>query len=184
MAAAHGEVLIDFTELPREDDTHSSTSSHGKTVRPRAVAQSRHQARLYEDSKSVYSTGSTLPPPERHFLEYYSVNGGLDSKFDTELPHWLRGVLSAKEFEDFMERANATLRKYRHTSADVALLGMGAAMLPLIPFMVRHAKKTRKVRTAMQNLCKEYNSLYGERGYILKFDRVKMLPYITRGVVE
>ena len=108
----------------------------------------------------------TVPLAKLHaVIESYQVNGGLDSKWQSEcFPPQLKGYLSYTEFEQLVKGMNAVREKYRSTRTDFILLGTvriiaimswrltplavaaGASsfLLPMIPFLAR--KKSRAVK--------------------------------------
>jgi hypothetical protein len=92
-----------------------------------------------EDSSNPFTEASYLasPPPTKSkptptvplaklhaVIELYSVNGGLDSKWQLErFPPQLQGYLSYTEFEQLVKEMNAVRQKYRSTRTDFILLG-------------------------------------------------------------
>ena len=140
------------------------------------VANQAAQASRWGNS----GTAGYTPPPLRVDLQYYAVNGGLDQKFSSDLPSELRGLLSQSEYESFVEDLNLRLRRYRHKTGDMMLLLSGTALLPLIPFMLRHHKKARKKMQVQLDFCKEFDERFGARNIQLRFDRNQGSLYICQ----
>merc|ERR1711998_60702 len=110
-------------------------------------------------------------PLARLELSMYLVNGGLDSKYSTELPSGLRGLMAQAEFETFVDETNERLKRYRHKKIDKLLLASGTAMLPLIPYALRANKRSRKNRKVLQDMSKVFEERFGHRGLAARVDR-------------
>merc|ERR1712060_400154 len=90
--------------------------------------------------------------------------GGLDSKFDSDVfPEILRGTFKEDEWENYLEKINCDLRKFRWKKKDVALLltAFPTAFLTLIPWTLRQMKHTKRQNKYLRACAKEFNAKYG-----------------------
>ena len=92
----------------------------------------------------------------------YVVNGGLDSKFQTE-PREVPGVdifrdkLTAEEYRRSIELVNRTLKKSRAGKASLICLATGPLMLPLIPYAAITYRNKRIRKRCLLKAIDEFN---------------------------
>jgi hypothetical protein len=107
-------------------------------------------------------------------LPIYAVNGGLDFKFDAEeMPSILHGIMSEADYMEFIGSLNRKLEKHRHKKKDMACLATGVVLLPLVPFLYRHAKHKKRARLQMQEACRFWNAKYPDSGLKWTVDRTE-----------
>lgn len=105
-------------------------------------------------------------------LPSYSINGGLDRKFEEEeMPDILSSIMEEDEYAHLMRGLNTQLEKHRHKKKDMACLAAGVTLLPLAPFLYRHAKHKKRSKKVMQDICRFWNEQHKECELKWKFDR-------------
>ena len=86
------------------------------------------------------------------------VNGGVDFKFEEDpMLVKLGGVMKADDYVQAICPINDALKECRATSVDYALLMMGPAMLPLIPWAYRDKQRKTKRKKIMQRSVMNFN---------------------------
>ena len=86
------------------------------------------------------------------------INFGVDFKFEEDPYHvLLNGVMSAEDYVAAICPINDALKECRATNLDHALLMAGPAMLPLIPWALRHKSQRQQRRKIMQRAVNQFN---------------------------
>jgi hypothetical protein len=107
------------------------------------------------------STNNNIPTKKRIIIPTYSVNGGLDIKFNSNprdaRPSHLHNLLPPQEYEACINVINDNLKKYRNGKIDKACLVTGPLMIPLAIWGIRHNKKVKKSRGEIERSVEEFN---------------------------
>lgn len=113
---------------------------------------------------------STSKPQQkkRILVPTYSVNGGLDIKFNSNprdaRPSHLHNLLPPEEYEAVINVINDNLKKFRNGKIDKACLVTGPLMIPLAVWGVRHNKKVKKSRMEIERSVEEFNDRMDSEG--------------------
>jgi hypothetical protein len=98
---------------------------------------------------------------KRIIVPTYSVNGGLDIKFNSNprdaRPSHLHSLIQPEEYEATINVINDNLKKYRNGKLDKACLVAGPLMIPLAVWGVRYNKKVKKSRLEIERSVEEFN---------------------------
>jgi hypothetical protein len=126
--------------------------------------------------------GVSKPAPKKAQLwvaevRVYGVNGGLDMKYDPHsYPTILNGKLSRADFERYINKLNQAREPYRCTSVDLALLGVGLSLIPLVPFMMRKKSRANKRHKAEKFVFAEFEQEFPM--YRMRRDRARHVTII------
>lgn len=110
---------------------------------------------------------STPPPvpttssrgPQYIIVDVRYINMGADIKFnDDPFSTQLHGIMTADEFRRAIGSINNALYPCRATTLDHALLMMGPAMLPLIPWAIRSKKHKKQRKNIIKTAVSQFNS--------------------------
>ena len=74
----------------------------------------------------------------------------------------MNGIMNAEEFSQAMMRINDALQHCRSTTVDHALLGMGPALLPLIPWAIRNKQHKKQRRQIMSRCVGDFNRSHSD----------------------
>ncbi|KAL7490206.1 hypothetical protein ACHAW6_015974 [Cyclotella cf. meneghiniana] len=98
----------------------------------------------------------------------YSVNGGLDTKFNSSpryaRPSHLHNLLSPEEYTSTIEVLNDNIKRYRNGTIDKACLAAGPLMLPLAVWGIRHNAKVKKTRGEIERSVDDFNDRMEREG--------------------
>lgn len=84
---------------------------------------------------------------------------GMDIKFEEDpMLVKLGGLIKADDYTHSICAINNALKECRHTNLDHALLAMGPAMLPLIPWAIRSKQHKQMRRKIMQRCVSNFNT--------------------------
>lgn len=98
------------------------------------------------------------------------INGGLDSKYETDTYDiQLYGLLSCEEYQDAITRVNETIQPARSTVVDTALLITGPLLVPLALWGARHEYLTKKRKRLLKRAIQEFNAQYPE--LLMRYNR-------------
>ena len=135
------------------------------------------------DALPISSLGNIQQEPRRHSLlpkhlgksgrvtiPQVVVNGGLDTKFETD-PYGihLHGLVTPEQYIDAITRINDDLRPSRSTAADFALLALGPLMVPLAAWGVRHSGQVRKRKRIIRKSIENFNE--ENPGLLMRWNR-------------
>jgi len=103
-------------------------------------------------------------------IKQYSINGGLDMKFEEEFPTGLKGLVKEDQYEMMIRDCNRRLQKNRCKKKDIAcLVAAPACLLTLVPFMVRYKKHQKRSKVIMMDVAQLWNEQHPL--VRLKYDR-------------
>jgi hypothetical protein len=124
------------------------------------------------DQKPAALINSALGPSFVFFVNEFPVNMTMDTKLDEAYPEATRGRIPRAKWANFIDEINLDLKKVRAKTLDHMLLFSGTAMLPLIPWFVRKAKRDKKVKVILKDACRQFNQQFAaESGLEMRFDR-------------
>ena len=111
---------------------------------------------------------SNKPAKKRIIIPTYSINGGLDMKFNSNprdaRPVHLHNLITPVEYEAAINVINDNLKKYRNNKIDKICLASGPLMVPLAIWGVRHNTKVKKSRGEIERSVEEFNDRMGMEG--------------------
>mmetsp|Transcript_1429 Transcript_1429/g.3084 ORF Transcript_1429/g.3084 Transcript_1429/m.3084 type:complete len:232 (-) Transcript_1429:423-1118(-) len=114
-----------------------------------------------EPSAAVNQAAQRKPKRKVVVVPTYSCNGGFDSKFNVHAryakPSDIHGLLSEEEYEREISALNDKLKTTRAKKLDYALLGTGAAIIPLALWGVRHSSQVKKRKKLLEEGIWEFN---------------------------
>lgn len=115
---------------------------------------------------------SNKPAKKRVIIPTYSINGGLDMKFNSNprdaRPLHLHNLITPAEYEAAVNVINDNLKKYRNNKIDKICLASGPLMVPLAIWGVRHNTKVKKSRGEIERSVEEFNDRMGMEGRAVK----------------
>ena len=112
--------------------------------------------------QSVQSDNQQQMRATRLIVPQYPCNGGLDTKFQTEVrevsqfSRW-SSELSQREFCDTMKNLNTALKPSRAGAVSIACLVTGVALLPLVPFALLTMRRKRLRKKILHREIKAFN---------------------------
>jgi hypothetical protein len=125
-------------------------------------------AGLGKITPSANPNATTKQQKKRIIVPTYSVNGGLDIKFNSSprdaRPSHLHNLLQPEEYEAAINVINDNLKRYRNGKLDKACLVTGPLMIPLAVWGVRHNKKVKKSRLEIERSVEEFNDRMESEG--------------------
>jgi hypothetical protein len=149
-------IQAPIAEATTDEDKPSASASNNASTSPVATSATVLQPSASSSSSSSSSGGGgglkCIVVPQR------IVNGGFDFKFEEDPMHVkLGGIIKADDFVVAICAINDALKQCRATRLDHTLLLMGPAMLPLIPWAIRHKEQRTQRRKIMQRAVQHFN---------------------------
>ena len=131
---------------------------------PMAVATAIDKNENERDDKETSATDARSSFSSSAFIEVHmrTINIG-DIKFEEDPLHAsLNGIMSGTEYETAIGKINVALKPCRSTPLDHALLAMGPAMIPLIPWAYRQQQHKSLRREIMERCVNQFNSEHSD----------------------
>lgn len=125
-------------------------------------------AGLGKITPSTNPNNTTYTKKKRIIVPTYSVNGGLDIKFNSNprdvRPSHLHNLIQPEEYEAAINVINDNLKHCRNGFVDKVCLVAGPLMIPLAVWGMRHNKKVKKSRLEIVRSVDEFNGVMETEG--------------------